>query len=143
MKDPIASLRMHLRRGHTRGGAGFTLIEVLVAFVVFAIGILSLGLTIPMGTRRINRAGSQTRASSLATERAETILIMPYGQGDLTAGTHTDPNNPVEGVYYVKWVVTEDRPITGCKRIVVSVARWGVNRTPEAAVTIVTPQSGG
>ena len=29
------------------------------------------------------------------------------------------------------------------KRVVVSVARWGLNRTPEAAVTIVTPQSGG
>jgi prepilin-type N-terminal cleavage/methylation domain-containing protein len=143
MKDPFASLRMRLRRGHVRGQAGFTLIEILVAFVVFAIGILSLGLTIPMATRRVNKAGAQTRASSIATERAETLLITTYGDGDLTAGTHTDPNNPIDRVYYVKWVVTDDQPITACKRIVVSVSRHGVNRTPEAAVTIVTPQSGG
>lgn len=143
MTTPIAPIRPLPRRGRIRGKAGFTLIEVLVALVVFAIGILSLGITIPMATKRINSAGTQTRASALATERAETLLITPYDHGDLTQGTHTDPNNPVEGSYYVKWVVTDDQPIAACKRIVVSVSRWGVNRKPEAAVTIVTPQSGG
>lgn len=138
-----ASLRPLLRRGRIRGQSGFTLIEVVVALVVFAIGVLALGVTIPMATKRINRASAQTRASAIATERAETLLITPYDHGDLTAGTHSDPANPIDGMYYLKWVVTDDQPITSCKRVVVSVARWGVNRTPEAAVTIVTPQSGG
>jgi prepilin-type N-terminal cleavage/methylation domain-containing protein len=143
MKTSLASLRPLARRGRVRGPAGFTLVEALVALLVFSLGILALGLVIPMATGRINRAGSQTRASALAAERAETLLITPYGHGDLAQGTHADPANPVDGLYYVKWTVTDDQPITACKRVVVSVARWGLNRTPEAAVTIVTPQSGG
>ena len=141
MKTSYASPRPLRRTSRAQGG--FTLIEIMVALVVFAIGVLALGVTIPSATRRISTAGAQTRASSVATERAETLLITPYDDGDLTAGTHTDPSNPIDGIYYLKWVVTDNQPITGCKRVVVSVSRWGVNRSPEAAVTIVTPQSGG
>lgn len=143
MNTPNVPPRPLRRRRRVRGPAGFTLIEVMVALVVFAIGVLALGVTIPAATRRISLAGAQTRASSIATERAETLLITPYDNGDLTAGTHTDPANPIDGMYYLRWIVTDDQPITGCKRVVVSVSRWNVNRTPEAAVTIVTPQSGG
>lgn len=121
--------------------AGFTLIEVVVALMVFAVGVLSLGLVVPMATKRVSNAGVQTRASSLAAERAETLLTTPYGNADLTAGTHTDTANPVDGAYYVKWIVTDDQPIGGCKRVVVSVSRNNVNARAEASVTIVRPQS--
>lgn len=143
MTQPLSSLRRRLHAGRRPGQAGFTLIEVIVALVVFAIGILALGLTVPSATRRIGRAGQQTRASSLAADRAETLLITPYDHDDLLSGTHTDPANPIDGRYYVKWTVTDNQPITACKRIVVSVSRNSTNATPEAAVTIVTPQSGG
>lgn len=123
--------------------AGFTLIEVMVALVIFAVGVLSLALVVPSATKRVTKAGIQTRASSLAAERAETLLTTPYSHGDLTAGTHTDPANPVDGSYYVRWRVTNNAPITGCKRVVVSVSKTSVTARAEAAVTIVCPQSGG
>jgi type IV pilus assembly protein PilV len=121
--------------------AGFTLIEVMVALMVFAVGVLSLSLVVPMATKRVTNAGIQTRASSLAAERAETLLTTPYDHGDLTAGPHTDAANPVDGSYYIKWVVTDGQPISGCKRVTVTVSRRSVAARPEAAVTIVCPQS--
>lgn len=126
-----------------RDSSGFTLIEVLVAMIVFAVGALALGVCIPLGTSKIGKAGQQTRASILASERAEQLLITPYDHGDLTAGTHDDPANPQEGVYYVRWVVEVNQPITGCKRITVKVARNAASNTPAAQVIIVNPESGG
>ena len=49
---------------------GFTLIEVLVALTIFATSMLALALTVPLATKRIMRAGTQTRASSIASEAA-------------------------------------------------------------------------
>lgn len=117
--------------------AGFTLIEVMIALVVFAIGVLGLAVTIPLGTKRIVFAGQQTRGSALAAEQAEAILEMPFGAGDLTAGTHDHAGNPLPGGYYVRWVVTDDQPVTGCKRIVVTAMKRSVTATPEADLVIV------
>ena len=141
----MTTTRLHPRPGLRRRPrlAGFSLIEVLIAMVVFAIGVLSLGICIPLGTHKIDSAGNQTHAAELAAQRAEALLITPYGDNDLTAGVHTDANNPIDGQYYVDWTVTDDTPVTACKRVVVQVARGGVNGTPDAQVTIVTPKSGG
>ena len=122
---------------------GFTLIEVLVALTIFATSMLALALTVPLATKRIMRAGTQTRASSIASEAAEDLLTLPYGDGSITAGTHDDPANPRDGVYYVRWVVEDDQPTTSCKRITVKVARRSASNTPEAQLVIVTAQSGG
>lgn len=117
--------------------AGFTLIEVMIALVVFAVGVLALGVTIPLGTKRIVFAGQQTRGSAMVAEQAEKILEMPYGDGELTTGTHDHASNPLPGGYYVRWTVTVDQPVTGCKRILITAARGSAAATPEARVTIV------
>ncbi|MCC6349875.1 MAG: prepilin-type N-terminal cleavage/methylation domain-containing protein [Candidatus Eisenbacteria bacterium] len=136
-------LRSRRPAGLRNPRAGFTLIEVMVALVIFAVGVLSLGLVVPAATKRVTKAGVQTRASALAAERAETLLTTPYGHDDLLSGAHTDPENPVDSTYYVRWTVTDDAPIAGCKRVVVSVSKNSVGAKAEAAVTIVCPQSGG
>jgi len=117
--------------------AGFTLIEVMVALVVFAIGVLGLAVTIPLGTKRIMVAGQQTRGSAIAAEQAEQLLEIPIGDGDLTAGTHDHPNNPLPGNYYLRWVVTDNQPVTGCKRVVITAMKGSVTATPEADLVIV------
>ena len=123
--------------------AGFSLIEVLIAMIVFAIGVLGLALLIPAGSNRIGRAGRQTNASTLAAERAEALLTTPYGDNALTAGVHTDTSNPVDQSYYVEWTVTDDQPIASCKRVVILVSRSAGFTTTEATVTVVIPRSNG
>ncbi len=127
----------------TAADRGFTLIEVAVALIVFAFGALALALCVPMGSNKIGKAGQQTQASILASERAEQLLITPYDHGDLTAGTHDDPANPQEGVYYVRWVVEVNQPIPGCKRVTVKVARDAAGNASQAQVVVVNPESGG
>jgi prepilin-type N-terminal cleavage/methylation domain-containing protein len=124
-----------------RTDTGFSLIEVAVALIVFAIGVLALAICIPMGSRKITRAGQQTRASTLAAQQAEELLMTPYGDNALIAGTHYSAGNPVNGSYYLKWAVVDSAPVVGCKRVTVSVSRWSATKPSEASVTIVCPVS--
>ena len=129
-------------RTSSRQRAGFTLIEVLIALTVFAVAVLALAMVVPMAGKRIMKSGSQTRASSLASEAAEELLTVPYGDAMLTAGTHDDTANPHNSLYYVRWVVEDNVPVGHCKRITVKVARGSASALPEAKIVVVTPESG-
>jgi type IV pilus assembly protein PilV len=137
MTRPVQAL------ARSRRGAGFTLVEVLLALAIFATGMLALALCVPLATKRVMRSGAQTRSSSLAAETAEELLTVPYGDGSLTPGAHLDAANPHDGVYFVRWLVEDDAPLAHCKRITVMVARHSAAAVPEASIVIVTPQSGG
>ena len=126
-----------------RAQDGFTLIEVMFAIVIFGIGVMALMACVPMATKRVMSSGAQTKASSLASEAAEELLTVPYGHASLTSGTHNDPANPHDGLYYTRWVVEDNTPITACKRITVTVARGAVSNVPVVRLVVVTPQSGG
>lgn len=123
--------------------AGFTLIEILFAIVVFGMGVMALMACVPMASKRVMKSGAQTRASSIASEMAEQLLTVPYGNSSITAGTHNDPANPRDGLYYTKWTVEDDVPITSCKRITITVARNAVSNPSVARIVVVTPKSGG
>ena len=123
--------------------AGFTLVEVLVALMVFVIGILSIAAMMPTGSQSVNRSGDQTRGSELASACAERLLSTSYTDATLTPGTHFDPANPYDGRYYVSWSVLDNQPMVQCKRATVDV-RWPTSLSaPGASVVIVVPRSGG
>ena len=126
-----------------RHQAGFTLVEVLVALMVFVIGILSIAAMMPSGSRSVGRSGDQTRASELASACAERLLSTRYTDANLTAGTHNDPANPYDGRYFVSWSVQDNQPMAQCKRATVDI-RWPTALSaPGASVVIVVPRSGG
>jgi len=146
MTHTLSPARATLPGSRTPSGrpqAGFTLIEVLFAIVIFGMGVMAMLLCVPMASNRVMKSGSQTKASSLASETAEELLTVPYGNSSITAGTHNDPANPHDGLYYTRWVVEDDAPLTSCKRITVTVARGAVTNTPVARLVVVTPRSGG
>jgi type IV pilus modification protein PilV len=130
---------------------GFTIIELLIAVVVLAVGILAL---IEMQVAAINGNGSanhMTVATTLAQDQIERLKRLDYfdtalkddtdkaNNGALTTPTattsfdHTDANNPLNesGVttpglrrYYRFWNVADNTPIPGLKTVVVFVY-WG------------------
>jgi prepilin-type N-terminal cleavage/methylation domain-containing protein len=126
-----------------RTQAGFTLIEIMFAIVIFGIGVMAMLACVPMASKRVMKSGAQTRASALASDAAEELLNVPYGHSSLTSGTHDDPANPHDGIYYTRWVVEDDQPLASCKRVTVTVARGDVSAFPVVRLVIVTPQSGG
>lgn len=133
----------HPHSSPRRTAAGFSLIEVIVALTVFAIGVLGLAVMIPFGSNRVRQAGTQTRASTLASQRAEVLLTTPYADGSLTAGTHTDTANPLLGGYYVRWTVTDNTPITSCKSISIEVSRLSTFTVDQSVLTVIKPAAAG
>lgn len=126
---------------HRSDNRGFTVIEVLIALIVFAIGALSVAALIPAGTKSNTSAGEETRASETGAACVEKLLASPYNSATLTPGGHADPANPYPGSYYVTWNVEENQPINLCKRITVTV-RWPLaNSANRVRLVAVTPRA--
>ena len=102
-----------------RSENGFTLIEVLIAITVFAIGVLAV---ISMQTAAVGsnaRAVQITRGVTVAADRIETILSLPYSHADLTAAG--SPHTATAQDFTLSWTVTDNSPIIGVKRIALQV----------------------
>lgn len=88
------------------GAEGFTLIEVLIAMAIFAIGILAVTT---MQMRSINQNASariQTEATNLAADWMEQLLALPYDDPWLD-----EANSPYEvqnGPYTIRCIIEED-----------------------------------
>jgi len=109
-----------------RGSRGTTLIEVMMAAVIFMIGMLAL-LGMQMTAMHSNKYGQEmSEATALVSDEIErlwglsfcpTTVICPTTNicCDLSAGTHNDPNNPVDGQggaggkYTRQWTVIDDK----------------------------------
>jgi prepilin-type N-terminal cleavage/methylation domain-containing protein len=61
-----------------QSSGGFTLVEVLVAIVVLAIGLLALVSTSGITTRMIGRGKMETRAVEAASGRMERLRLAAY-----------------------------------------------------------------
>lgn len=128
-------------RRHDRSQRGFGLIEVAIAIVILAIGVLGLASLMPAGTRSTAQSGDVTRASELTAKLAERLLSVPWSHADLTSGTHNDATYPWPGGYYVSYVVEDDQPIANCKRITIT-AHWPSPTSANTSrVVIVNPRT--
>ncbi len=134
----MISNRSESARGNARG---FTMMEVLMALIVIAIGVFSLVIMIPAGTHSNAKSGEQTRGSELASVTMERLLSTPYGDPDLTAGDHSDSANPYTGGYYVSWKVEDDAPIANCKRITVRTRFGSATGTQLSSLVGVNPRA--
>ena len=97
-------------RARTRAGLrrGFTLVEVIFAIILLAVGLLSLA-TLGVTSSKMTRGGSvQTVASAMAQARFDSLASLPC-QPFVAAGT-TVGSPPMYRGIRERWVVTA-RPL--------------------------------
>lgn len=100
---------------------GASLVEIMVALVIFGVGITMAIRNLPEGNAKTTRSRNMSIAVNLAQEKMEDLLALPFGDADLSAGTHTDPDNPLRGHFTRSWTVVTDNPVVDMKSISVSV----------------------
>ena len=115
---------------------GFTIVEALVALTIFGIGTIMLMQLAPRATQYANRARVMSRANALAQAKVEELRALPRLHADLGAGTHDDPDNPLEGAFTRTWDVVADTPIAGMRRVEVRVRV--VTASSDSVTSLVT-----
>jgi prepilin-type N-terminal cleavage/methylation domain-containing protein len=103
---------------------GFTLIEVLIALTIFAVGLLAIAALQTSSIRMNSTAGHLTDLSSWGMGRFEQLMSLPYADPQL------DPTgNPYISVtpdgYTVRYDVRQDFPVTNTKQITLTVTGKG------------------
>ncbi len=100
--------------------AGFTLVEMMVAVVILAVGLLGLASTSALVTRQIGGGTTQTQAANVIQSRAEWMRSLPCSKiKDSTATTrgvreHWVPGTTKNGFLWV--VDTVKYSVSGSKR---------------------------
>jgi len=115
---------------------GVGLIEILVAIVLFGIGVSLALRTLPESNVAMTRGRNITAATNFAQEKVEQLMSVPFTNADLAAGTHADPENPIDRHFSRNWTVTDDAPVQGMKTVAVSVSFETANN--DSTVTLTT-----
>ena len=119
-----------------RSEKGIGMIEILIAMLIFGIGITAAIRTLPVSNRAASRSRNLSMATNLAQEKIEEIMSVPFASADLAAGDHVDPDNPLDRIFTRTWRVTDDVPLAEMKRIDVTVSYESDN--PDNSVTLTT-----
>ncbi|MDD3643818.1 MAG: type II secretion system protein [Candidatus Krumholzibacteria bacterium] len=104
-----------------RSNKGLSLVEIMIAILIFGIGITAAIRTLPVSNRATTRARNLTLATNLAQQKIEELMNLPTNDADLTGGAHNDPDNPVDRIFTRTWVVADNSPIVDMKRVDVTV----------------------
>ena len=118
---------------------GYTLIEILIAIAIFAIGILAVAQMQRSGSKNTTNGNFTTLAAMLARDKMEELKSEDIASAVLAVGDYNDPNNPVDqngnpgGIFTRNWQITNPLGGTDTRQIQVTVSfrRWGQTRTVE------------
>ena len=96
---------------------GFTLVELMVAIIILAIGILGLAGTSAVITRQIGSASRQTVAATIAQSRFDSLSsincagLAPAGGTTAGVATHLDPRTGKPRGVVERWRVTDGNDV--------------------------------
>ena len=106
---------------------GYSLIEVIVAMLVLAVVIFSVGDLFILPVRVNNNSRVKTSATTIAMEKIEELKKKEYSE--LTPGGGLDQDNPVEDYHEINganfitlWLIEENNPVTDLKKVTVKTA---------------------
>ena len=108
----------------------------MITLVVLAVGVLALGQLMPAGSRTMNRSRSKTSGTALAAQKIEDLKAIAWTSANMTAGTHSDTS----GKYTRTWVITDNTPLAGTKKVAVTVAWNSSSGTRSTVLTTYVTQ---
>jgi type IV pilus assembly protein PilV len=128
--------------------AGFSILEVMIALSVLALGVLGMTAGQISAIKLSGDSRERTLAMYLAQQQVETIQAMtPTAVKDLAgaAGYPNDPDNPIDPnpadsttmEFNRSWIVEEDTPEAGVITVTVAVA-WEDNHGQNRVVRLRT-----
>jgi prepilin-type N-terminal cleavage/methylation domain-containing protein len=102
----ICMVQNHHKRGGKRiSQCGFTIIEVMFAVSIFAIGFLAIS-SLQFSASKNNRTASEvTQAVTIATDRMERMMVLPFDHVDLDP--ILNPHSENQGKYGIQWIVID------------------------------------
>lgn len=112
---------------------GFTIIEVMIAMVIFTFGILAV-VNMQISSMQGNSAATRITSQSVAAQnKIEQLFVMSYDNPWLESagnppGIDTDGNTHRETTpqgYTVSWDVIDDTPVADSKQVTVTVTGRG------------------
>lgn len=109
----------------TRDERGVTLVELAIALVLLAVGVLAAGQLMPAASRHQLQDRMATRGTEYAQEKLEQLMAVDWASTDLAAGTH--PNTPEAvgpgGKWSRSWVVEQmTGDLSNLRKITVTVS---------------------
>lgn len=118
---------------------GFTLIEVTIAIFMLVVAFMGVASTTVMVVNGNAISKMATTASAIASAKLEDLKSMPITDSNLAAGSHTDAENPLQGLYTRSWSVTDVMDASGTgvsyKTISLTVTWSGQNRPQSTSLS--------
>ena len=102
---------------------GFTLIEVLIALTIFAVGLLAVASMQTSAIRMNSTAGKLTHLSTWGTDKIEELSALSYSDSLLDSAGN--PHQELLEDYTISWTVIDNNPVTNTKNITVTVTGQG------------------
>lgn len=97
---------------------GFTLIEVLVASAILAIGLMGVASMISRSTIQDSRAYYTTRGSMMVEEFLENATRMQYNAIDFRDMTGANLQSTIDGINYnMNCILANNTPMDRCKEM--------------------------
>lgn len=109
--------------GTLKKEAGYTLIEILIAITIFAVGLLAVAGMQTSAIRMNSMAGKLTNLSTWGMDKIEELSALPYSHPLLDSAGN--PHQEVLGDYTISWTIIDNNPLTNVKNITVTVTGQG------------------
>ncbi len=114
---------------------GFSLIEIMFALTFLGVGLMAVAQMIPLATHQIVTSKQMTDAVAVGQTKMEDLRMQDYTSAALNAGSYADTS----GAFTRNWTITNNTPVSGSKRIDLTVT-WTTSAGSQTAdmTTFVT-----
>ena len=121
-----------------RNQQGMSLVELMIALVVLAIGLLAVGQMFPSGARAQMQDRLLTGANYYAQEKIESLTGLAWSDASLTDGRHP-AGTATEALENGQWkrfyqVATMAGSLSNLKRVDVTVTYTGAGRSARSVI---------